>query len=65
MNNTVLVRVRNIYGNPTIYPSNDVADKLCSLSGKKTFSKQDLRTIEQLGFRVQQIPDLDLVEITL
>lgn len=44
--------IRNVYGNPLIYPCNGVAESFCKLAGKKTLSVQDLEVIEEIGIKV-------------
>lgn len=51
----VEVAVRNVYGNPLIYPANDTAKKLAALTGKKTLDKTDLANIQALGFAVFEV----------
>jgi hypothetical protein len=52
---TVWVSVRNVYGNEMIYPANETASKFAQLTGKKTFSLADLRTIRELGYTVEPV----------
>jgi len=59
-NNTVTVSLREVYGVVRIYPVNARAMSLLSLAGTKTFSKDHLRAIEELGFTVRTVaPKLD------
>ena len=53
--NTVEVEVRQVYGNRTIYPVNETAQIFATLTGKKTFSNQDIALIRDLGFFVTQV----------
>lgn len=45
---TVLVSVRNVYGNDTVYPENDIAQTLAELAGHRTLTRRDLQLIRQL-----------------
>lgn len=49
----IIVCIRNVYGNELIYPVCERAKLLTDLSGRKTFSRQDIETIEKLGFMVK------------
>lgn len=49
---TILVRIRNVYGNETIYPVCESARKFTELTGKKTLSRSDVAVIKSLGFTV-------------
>lgn len=44
---------RSVYGQALIYPVNTVAGLLCQLTGKKTFSPQEVELICDLGFEVR------------
>lgn len=60
----VKVEVKNVYGNMLIYPANEKAESFCVLVGKKSLSKKDLKLIEGLGFKIEQVVDaysLDMV----
>lgn len=51
----IQVSVKNVYGNEMIYPQCETAKKFLKLTGKKTFSTQDLNTIRLLGYAVVQV----------
>jgi len=54
---TVQVRELQAYGRTLYAPTNDVArefSKLCT--GRDNFSRDDLTSIEKLGFTVQLLP---------
>lgn len=53
MDQTILVSVRNVYGNELIYPVCDIAKKFALLVGKKTLSISDIELIKSLGFTVE------------
>lgn len=53
-NPLVLVEVRNVYGNTTIYPANPAAERFAAIAGKKTLSNTDLMNIQALGFVVEE-----------
>lgn len=54
--NTIYVTIREVYGNPTIYPACDKSRLLAELAGHKTLTKTDLRTIRALGYEVLESP---------
>lgn len=49
----LLVIIKNVYGNEMIYPVCDKAKLLCKLSGKKTFTKDSLSILKQLGYEFE------------
>lgn len=51
----VKVEVRSIYGNSTIYPANNTAERFAAIAGKKTLSNADLMNIQALGFTVEEV----------
>lgn len=48
----LLIEMRNVYGNELIYPANDTARALVTLTGRKTFSRSDIQTLKGLGYAV-------------
>lgn len=50
----VLVEVRNVFGNATIYPANAAAERFAAIAGKKTLSNVDLMNIQALGFVIEE-----------
>lgn len=54
-NPAVLVEVRDVYGNTTIYPANAAAERFAAIAGKKTLSRTDLMNITALGFVVEEV----------
>jgi hypothetical protein len=48
-----IFELKQVYGNETIYPVNDVALIFASLTGKKTLNPSDLTKITQLGFEIE------------
>lgn len=47
---TVLVEIKNVYGNETIYPKNDVARKFAEIAGTKTLTRDVVNMIKDLGY---------------
>lgn len=52
MNNTITVRIRQVYGRDTIYPVCDKACLFAKLLGQKSISLYQLADIRTLGFEV-------------
>lgn len=52
MDTIVLIKEKNVYGKIMLYPNNDVSNKLLKLLFKKTFTENDIKNIEDLGFQV-------------
>lgn len=48
----ITVLIKNVYGNETIYPACETAKKFAALTGKKTFSMNDINLIKTLGYSV-------------
>ena len=49
----VIVKVKNVYGNELVYPANDRARMFLNLTGKKTFSKAELKILQKVGYVVK------------
>ena len=52
MENTILVQIKNIYGNEMIYPANQTAQHFANIAGTKTLSANTLRNAKLLGFAI-------------
>ena len=50
--NTILVQIKNIYGNEMIYPANQTAQHFANIAGTKTLSVNTLRNAKLLGFTI-------------
>ena len=49
------VKIKNIYGNETIYPANKLAETFAKLLGKTTLTLQDISHIKETGIEIQVI----------
>ncbi len=49
--------IRYVYGNPKLYPANDVANTYAQLLGVKTFNDTQLSLIKHLGFTINVVAD--------
>ena len=52
MENTILIQIKNIYGNEMIYPANQTAQHFANIAGTKTLSVNTLRNAKLLGFTI-------------
>jgi len=52
------VKFKTVYGNRLIYPVNDISLALARLMGKKTFKRNELDIIKDVGFDVQVEQDV-------
>jgi hypothetical protein len=48
LNLTVIVKP--VYGVDTVYPACDTSRLLCRLTGRKTFTHADIRTLQDIGY---------------
>ena len=53
MSKIILVDIRNVYGQQTIYPANLDADIFAAIAGTKTLTKRTLQYAEQLGYTIE------------
>lgn len=53
MNTAIQVRITKNYGVEAIYPACETSQTLTRLTGKKTFSRDDIAAIKALGFDVK------------
>lgn len=44
------VTVKAVYGIDTVYPVCQTAQLLCRLTGRKTFTHADIRTLQDIGY---------------
>ena len=49
----IIVKIKNVYGNKTIYPVCDTAKIFASISGNKTLIPPVIEKIKQLGYTVE------------
>ena len=62
---TAKITIRNVYGNDTIYPANDVAEIFAKIAGKKTLSNVDLLDMERLGFYTEIVAQQQRLPVNL
>ena len=61
MEKIILFKRQNVWGNELLYPANKQGELLFSLTGRKTFNKNDFEIFRQLGYIVKEYgstPDL-------
>lgn len=51
----IQVQIRSVYGRDLIYPVNQAAKDAVRLTARSTFTKPDLTTLRDLGFRIEFI----------
>ena len=52
-NNTIIVEVRDVYGQSKIYPVCGEAQIFAEIAGTKTLLPQDIKRIQMLGYEVK------------
>jgi hypothetical protein len=52
-NNTIMVEVRDVYGQSKIYPVCMEAQIFAEIAGTKTLLPQDIKRIQMLGYEVK------------
>lgn len=52
----IMIEVRNVYGNETIYPACEVSTKFAHMLGQKTLTRKNLKDIAAIGFDIQTKP---------
>ena len=50
---TLVIQVKNVYGNTLIYPACDKSRLFCQLMGTKTLTDLSVSVIKQLGYDFQ------------
>ena len=48
----IIVNVREVYGQEIVYPVCNVSKTFAEIAGTKTLTRQTMRCIERLGYRV-------------
>lgn len=49
------IRIKNVYGNDLIYPACDISNQFVRLTGRKTFTKENMEIIKSLGYVIEQV----------
>lgn len=55
---TIEVRVKNVYGNESVYPVCERAKAFASIAGTSTLTSNTIRGIKSLGYIIQVIQDV-------
>ena len=55
-NNTIMVEVRDVYGQSKIYPVCGEAQIFAAIAGTKTLLPEDIKRIQMLGYEVKIKP---------
>jgi len=56
-NDYIKVTIRGVYGKKMCYPACAIARAFTDLTGTKTLSLKNLRTIKALGYSIKLVPD--------
>jgi len=62
---SIIVRIKNVYGQDLVYPVCEKARHFATLTGKKTLTGYALRTIENLGFEIYTVSTTEVETPTL
>ena len=54
MAQTLIVKIKNVYGTELVYPVNETAQHFLKLTGKKTFGMHDIVNIKKLGYDIKE-----------
>jgi hypothetical protein len=57
MNYPLQVIIKNVYGVERIYPVNETAKKITSLTRKKTLDRDEIEVIKSLGYQIEVLTD--------
>jgi hypothetical protein len=57
MNYPLQVIIKNVYGVERIYPVNETAKKITSLTRKKTLDRDEIEVIKNLGYQIEVLTD--------
>lgn len=52
----IIVSIKTVYGNDTIYPICEKAKTFASMVGQKTLTLRDIEHIKRLGFEIEVQP---------
>ncbi len=54
----ITIRIKNVYGNETIYPVCEKGLLLAKFKGQKTFTRKDVDALKELGysFIIEEVP---------
>lgn len=47
---TIVIQIKSVYGNETIYPVSENGILLAEFKGQKTFTRRDIETLKKLGY---------------
>lgn len=51
---TIYVKIKTVYGRELVYPSCHIAEKFARLLGVKSFSDNQLNSILELGYKIEE-----------
>jgi histone H3/H4 len=51
---TIYVTIRQVYGQTMLYPACERAHAICELTGRKTITSGDIKSLSKLGIQVKE-----------
>lgn len=54
----IKVKIKNVYGNETVYPECDKAKTFAKIAGQKTLTAATVAGIKQLGYAILVVSEL-------
>lgn len=54
---TIQVKVKNVYGNETIYPVCATAQAFAELARQKTLTTREINLIKRMGYTIEVVQD--------
>ena len=56
----ISIEIKEVYGQQRFYPACEISRNLLKLTGKKTFTKDVLKTIQELDYSIKiMTPEID------
>lgn len=59
----IIVKIKAVYGQPKIYPVNDVAKIFAEIAGTSTLTHSTIAAAAKLGYTLETAPAYDLAEV--
>jgi hypothetical protein len=63
MNNTIQVKIRNVYGYDLAYPVNGQAQHIANIADTKTLTKETLTIAQNMGFIIEIVSNPTLADL--
>jgi len=59
----IQVIIKNVYGNQLIYPKCDISKAFSNIAKTKTLSIENLKTISQMGYKVNVVNETNIKDL--